>query len=297
MADRRHRRKTHESRGGKGKYQLRNGLSILPSLFTIGNIFCAYYSVMSTLNLKYDQAAIAIGIGYILDGLDGRVARLTGTSTEFGAQLDSLADVLTFGIAPAILAFSWGIEWMGGNHGLLPGGTGLTQTEQHVRSGGWVMTFAFVICGALRLARFNVQALKPTDATSKRYFVGLPIPAGAGLIASIVHFWKTPIATVGPSLLWCLLIGFTAFLMISTVRYQNFKELGIFSRRPRVALVATAMMIALIFRYSEEMLLLLAVTYVASGPVSKLLQVVRRLPIHSGRPEDHSPLEVTRREP
>jgi CDP-diacylglycerol---serine O-phosphatidyltransferase len=297
MADRRHRRKTNESRGGNGKYQLRNGLSILPSLFTIGNIFCAYYSVMSTLNLKYDQAAIAIGIGYILDGLDGRVARLTGTSTEFGAQLDSLADVLTFGIAPAILAFSWGIEWMGGNHGLLPGGTGLTQTEQHVRSGGWVMTFAFVICGALRLARFNVQALKPTDATSKRYFVGLPIPAGAGLIASIVHFWKTPIAGVGPSLLWCLLIGVTAFLMISTVRYQNFKELGIFSRRPRVALVATAMMIALIFRYSEEMLLLLAVTYVASGPVSKLLQVVRRLPIHSGRPEDHSPLEVTRREP
>ena len=297
MADRRHRRKTHESRGGNGKYQLRNGLSILPSLFTIGNIFCAYYSVMSTLNLKYDQAAIAIGIGYILDGLDGRVARLTGTSTEFGAQLDSLADVLTFGIAPAILAFSWGIEWMGGNHGLLPGGTGLSQPEQHVRSGGWVMTFAFVICGALRLARFNVQALKPTDATSKRYFVGLPIPAGAGLIASIVHFWKTPIAGVGQSLLWCLLIGFTAFLMISTVRYQNFKELGIFSRRPRVALVATAMMIALIFRYSEVMLLLLAVTYVASGPVSKLLQVVRRLPIHSGRPEDRSPLEVTRREP
>ena len=125
MADRRHRRKTHEIRGGNGKYQLRNGLSILPSLFTIGNIFCAYYSVMSTLNLKYDQAAIAIGVGYILDGLDGRVARLTGTSTEFGAQLDSLADVLTFGIAPAILAFSWGIEWMGGNHGLLPGGTGL----------------------------------------------------------------------------------------------------------------------------------------------------------------------------
>ena len=297
MADRRHRQKKHESRGGNGKYQLRNGLSILPSLFTIGNIFCAYYSVMSTLNLKYDQAAIAIGIGYILDGLDGRVARLTGTSTEFGAQLDSLADVLTFGIAPAILAFSWGIEWMGGNHGLLPGGTGLSQPEQHVRSGGWVMTFAFVICGALRLARFNVQALKPTDATSKRYFVGLPIPAGAGLIASIVHFWKTPIAGVGQSLLWCLLIGFTAFLMISTVRYQNFKELGIFSRRPRVALVATAMMIALIFRYSEVMLLLLAVTYVASGPVSKLLQVVRRLPIHSGRPEDRSPLEVTRREP
>ena len=160
------------------------------------------------------------------------------------------------------------------------------------------MTFAFVICGALRLARFNVQALKPTDATSKRYFVGLPIPAGAGLIASIVHFWKTPIATVGPSLLWCLLIGFTAFLMISTVRYQNFKELGIFSRRPRVALVATAMMIALIFRYSEVMLLLLAVTYVASGPRLEIaLRLCADFLFTLADRRSRSPLEVTRREP
>src|SRR5262245_15945668 len=115
MADRRHRRRNHEP-PRTGIRRLHSPLSILPSLFTIGNIFCAYYSVMSTLNGKYDQAAIAIGAGYILDGLDGRVARLTGTTTEFGAQLDSLADVLTFGIAPAILAFSWGIDWMGGSN-------------------------------------------------------------------------------------------------------------------------------------------------------------------------------------
>src|SRR5688572_17608920 len=182
MADRRHRRRSNETaRTGKRKYELRSGLSILPSLFTIGNIFCAYYSVMSTLNQKYDQAAIAIGVGYILDGLDGRVARLTNTTTEFGAQLDSLADVLTFGIAPAILAFAWGIDWMGGARGAALNLATVNPTEQHVRSLGWLMTFGFVICGALRLARFNVQAQKPVDSTAKRYFVGLPIPAGAGL--------------------------------------------------------------------------------------------------------------------
>lgn len=297
MADRKHKRRGPDAaRGGKGQYKLR-GLSILPSLFTIGNIFAAYYSVMSTLNGKYDQAAIAIGVGYILDGLDGRVARLTGTSTEFGAQLDSLADVLTFGIAPAILAFDWGIEQMSGTHGPVGGAVLLNPFEQHVRSAGWVMTFGFVICGALRLARFNVQAQKASDTGSKRHFVGLPIPAGAGLIAAIVHYSKTPIVTPGGAVLWCVLIGITAFLMISTVRYQNFKELGIFSRRPRITLVAAAMLIALIFRYSEEALLVLAVVYVASGPVARLNQAVRKLPIHSVPPGDRSSLEVPRREP
>jgi CDP-diacylglycerol--serine O-phosphatidyltransferase len=293
MADRRQRRRTAEQgRLGKERKPL-PGLSILPSLFTIGNIFCAYYSVMSTLNGEYDQAALAIGVGYVLDGLDGRVARVTGTSTEFGAQLDSLADVLTFGIAPAILAFSWGIEWMSGNPALH--NAALNPYEQHIRSGGWIMTFAFVICGALRLARFNVQAQKPVDATAKRYFVGLPIPAGAGLIASIVHAWPTPLASPGSSLLWCILIAITSFLMISTIRYHNFKHLGIFSRRPRIVLVATALMIGLIFKYSKIMLLLLAVVYVASGPLAKLQQMVRKLPIHVTPPEDQASMD-TRRE-
>jgi CDP-diacylglycerol--serine O-phosphatidyltransferase len=296
MADRRHRRRAHDT-ARNNRDRFRTPLTILPSLFTIGNIFCAYYSVMSTLNERYDQAAIAIGVGYILDGLDGRVARLTGTSSEFGAQLDSLADVLTFGIAPAILAFDWGIGWMAEAHGGLPVGAVLNPMERHVRSAGWLMTFAFVICGALRLARFNVQALKPADATTKRFFVGLPIPAGAGLIAAIVHFWKTPIGTVQTSLVWCILIGVTAFLMISTVRYHNFKELGIFSRRPRITLVATAMMIALIFSYSEVTLLILAVIYVASGPVARIVQGLRKLPIHGTAQGEHTPMEAHRREP
>ena len=293
MAERRHRRRVSEAARGGRRQPLQTGLSILPSLFTVGNIFCAYYSVMSTLNGKYDLAAIAIGVGYVLDGLDGRVARLTGTSTEFGAQLDSLADVLTFGIAPAILAFSWGIDWMG------PAGSigQLNQTEQHIRSAGWVACFAFVICGALRLARFNVQAQKPVDASSKRYFVGLPIPAGAGLLAAFVHFLKVPITDPGWSLLWSMLIAITAFLMISTVRYHNFKELGIFSRRPRVTLVIAAMMIGLIFKFSEVTLLLLAVVYVSSGPVGRIHQLVRRLPIQVTPAAERTALETPRREP
>lgn len=296
MAERKQRRRITEVRGGAKGIRLRSGLSILPSLFTVGNIFCAYFSVMSTLNGKYDQAAIAIGVGYILDGLDGRVARLTNTSTEFGAQLDSLADVLTFGIAPATLAFAWGIDWMEGARGAVLNLPNVNPTAQHVRSLGWLMTFAFVICGALRLARFNVQAQKPADSTTKRYFVGLPIPAGAGLIASIVHFFKEPVNNVGTSLLWCLLVGLTAFLMISTVRYHNFKEIGIISRRPRVTLVVAAMMIALIFRYSEPMLLLLAIVYVSSGPVAKLHQVVRKLPLPVNPGREPAPMDA-RREP
>jgi CDP-diacylglycerol---serine O-phosphatidyltransferase len=294
MAERK-RRKIGTGSGNRGQH-LRSGLSILPSLFTVGNIFCAYYSVMSTLNGKWDYAALAIGVGYILDGLDGRVARLTGTSTEFGAQLDSLADVLTFGIAPAILAFAWGVNLMTGAKDPLINALATNPIEQHVRSAGWLMTFGFVICGALRLARFNVQAQKPVDSSSKRYFVGLPIPAGAGLLASIVHFWKDPILTPGGAMLWCLLVGVTAFLMISTVRYHNFKELGIVSRRPRVALVIAAMTIALILQYSEQMLLLLAVIYVSSGPVAKLLQMVRKLPLPATPPRESASMEP-RREP
>src|SRR5580765_7483438 len=152
---------------------LQSGLSIIPSLFTIGNIFAGCYSIISALKGNFDNAAIAIGIGAVLDGLDGRIARLTKTTSEFGLELDSLADVVTFGVAPAILAFSWGL-------GSFEGSTG--DAFKHVTQFGWFATFAFVLCGALRLARFNLQSKKPADTTSKRFFVGLPIPAAAGIV-------------------------------------------------------------------------------------------------------------------
>ncbi|HEX4998215.1 MAG TPA: CDP-diacylglycerol--serine O-phosphatidyltransferase, partial [Terriglobia bacterium] len=263
MADRRIRRRKTPARD---QLRIRNGLSIIPSLFTIGNIFCGYYALLAAYNADYDTAAKAIGFGVLLDGLDGRIARLTKTSSDFGVQLDSLADFLTFGAAPAMLAFRWAfaIKGIGGEVVLLA-----------LRFCS-LTTFAFVVSGALRLARFNIQSQKPPDATAKRHFVGLPIPAGAGLIAAIVHFLKDPILQVGSSLLWSLLVLLAAILMISTVRYPSFKELNVMKYGARFVYLAAAMAIYLLFYYSEYVLLVLAVAYVSSGPIAKLVHVVRR---------------------
>jgi CDP-diacylglycerol--serine O-phosphatidyltransferase len=262
MTERRQRRRIPENG------RIRRSLSIVPSLFTIGNIFCGYYSIISTLRGNWDYAAILIGVGYILDGLDGRVARLTKTASDFGLQLDSLADVITFGIAPAMLAFSWGFIAIEGLE---------ARIALHVRQLGYVATFAFVVCGALRLARFNLLAKKPAEAGSKRYFVGLPIPAAAGMIAAVVHYFKAPTLLIGSALLWALLILLLAFLMISTVRYWSFKEFDVRKARPSLALFFTAMLICAIIFYSEEVLLIMATFYMSSGIVGKLMQVVRRL--------------------
>jgi CDP-diacylglycerol---serine O-phosphatidyltransferase len=257
-ADRRPRRRIRD------QAHLQNGLSILPSLFTVGNIFCGYYAIIATLRGNYDYAAVAIGVGTVLDTLDGRIARLTKTASEFGVQLDSLADLLTFGAAPAMLAFAWA---QGATEGIQ------ADVAMHVRQLGWMATFAFVVCSALRLARFNVQK---TDTGSKRYFVGLPTPASAGMIAAIVHFFKSPILLVGSALLWCFLILLVSFLMISTVRYASFKEFSPRKYGPRFSLFATAMLLGMVIFYSEIVLLLLATIYVSSGPVMRLVHLVRR---------------------
>ncbi len=244
-----------------------NSLSIVPSLFTVGNIFCGYYAAISTLRGNYDHAAVAIGLGIVLDALDGHIARLTKTSSEFGVQLDSIADVLTFGIAPAMLAFSWGLQSIVGID---------ANIAKHVHQLGWLATFAFVVCGALRLARFNIQTKKPPEAGVRRYFVGLPIPAGAAMIASLVHFFKEPLLLIGSSLLWYLLILFLASLMISTVRYPSFKEFDVRKPRPRRALFVIAMLLGLIIFYSEVVLLTLATIYASSGLVGKLVPLSAR---------------------
>lgn len=261
MTERRQRRRIRD------EARIQKSLSIVPSLFTIGNIFCGYYSIISTLRGNWDYAAILIGIGYILDGLDGRIARMTKTASEFGVQLDSIADVVTFGVAPGLLAFSWGFGASEGIDG---------NVAKHIHQLGSVASFAFVVCGALRLARYNLQTKKPPEASSKRYFVGLPIPAGAGMIAAVVHFFKTPTLMIGSAMLWALLVLLLAFLMISTVRYSSFKEFDVKKAKPSLALFATAMLIALIIFYSEEMLLAMATIYVSSGLIAKLVHTVRR---------------------
>ncbi len=260
---------THANRKRfRDRPRVRTGLSIIPSLFTIGNMFCGYYSVASSLQGNYDYAALAIGVGAVLDMLDGRIARMTNTSSDFGVELDSLADLLTFGVAPSVLALNWGISSLQG----LP-----ADIAQDVYKFGWLATFGFLIAGALRLARFNVVAHKGGDpAKPKRDFVGLPIPAAAGMVAAIVHFQKSPVTQIGSALLWCLLVATLAFLMISTIRYPSFKEVHLKKPLPRSALAGTAMLIGLIVFYSEIVLLVIATIYMGSGPVLRVSQALGR---------------------
>ncbi len=148
-----------------GAGDLGRSIFVLPSLFTVGNIFCGYYSILSTMHGNYGQAANAIGMAIVFDSLDGLIARLTNSTSGFGLQLDSLADVISFGIAPSVLALCWG----------------LSNVDQRL---AWVAAFTFTICGAMRLARFNIQT------GNLKHFVGLPIPAGGGAIAAVVHFFR-----------------------------------------------------------------------------------------------------------
>ena len=229
--------------------RLGRSVFILPSLFTVGNIFCGYFAIISTMRGDYDQAAQAIGIATILDVLDGRIARLTNSSTGFGLQLDSLADLISFVIAPSILALVWGFSTL--NHRL-----------------GWIAAFTFTICGAMRLARFNIQA------GNLKHFVGLPTPAGGGTIAAIVHFFVEPVTSpIGASALMGT-VFMLAFLMVSTVRYSSLKGLTL-GRKSHLTILIIALLVALIYNYSRWTLLAIAVTYVLSGIVQRLVSLVR----------------------
>jgi CDP-diacylglycerol---serine O-phosphatidyltransferase len=223
---------------------------VLPSLLTVGNIFCGYYAILATMHGNYSQAAHAIGIAIMLDMLDGRIARLTNTATGFGLQLDSLADVISFGIAPSVLALVWG----------------LSNVDQRL---AWIASFTFTICGAMRLARFNVQA------GNLKHFVGLPIPAGGGAIAAIVHFFSDPIKNPLGSNLMIAGVFFLAFLMISTIRYTSFKNLTL-AKKSHLTILVMALLVALMVFLSKPTLLALAAAYIFSGPISRLYAMVRR---------------------
>ena len=259
----------------------RKSVYIVPSLFTIGNIFCGFYAVINSLKAYqsfhqpeialtfFDHAALAIGIAYLLDGLDGRIARLTGATSEFGVELDSIADVISFGIAPAVLAYTWGY----GN---------LTGYERLA----WGISFFFLICGALRLARFNVLARAPrfdepgtSPKLDKRYFVGLPIPAAAGLIAAFIYFKPEQLqGASGSTRNWLLLsiVLLVSILMVSTFRYASFKDMGPRSKQPFLVIPLMAALTFSIIVYSRWMLLLLAIVYVSHGPLLKIWGLINR---------------------
>lgn len=251
----------------------RRGMYILPSLFTAGNIAAGYYAIMEAIRGSalhgpqyFDHSALAIVFAILFDGLDGRIARLTNTESSFGRELDSLADVITFGVAPSLLAYLWGVRQV------LPS----TYPQFHARllHFGLVVCFLFLICGACRLARFNVsvnpQPRNP-GRPGRKYFVGMPIPAGAGVIAAVVHFESgSPIYNDWLSAIWILLIGFTGFLMVSSWRFWSGKEIDMNTRKPARLLVLLVVFGALVFEWSEKVLLILVMSYLVSGVMARL---------------------------
>ena len=247
--------------------KLRRGIFILPSLFTVGNLLCGYYAVVASLmgtRDDFDHAAKAIGFAILFDSLDGRVARMTGTNTEFGVQFDSLADVVSFGIAPAILAYSWGLRSLPGQE---------TMKFHQLGEMAWVFCLVFLVCCAWRLARFNVQGMAPGGS---KYFVGMPTPAAAGLIAAIVHGFKTPLYDWRISIAWFLLAASLGLLMTSTIRYYSFKDLPWKRKQPSLAIVLLVVMAGAIWRYSEYVLVILASSYTVIGVALHVIRLLRR---------------------
>ena len=259
-------------------HRLRRGVHLLPASLTVGNLFFGYFAILSSARGTVgdlDAAAKAIGLAVVLDALDGRVARMTKGSSPFGKEFDSLADVISFGIAPAFLALAWGLR------GLDPSSAADPALVRHIYQVGWIATFAFVICGAWRLARFNIQSIDTggLGPSAHRYFVGMPIPAAAGVIAAVVHFTPEPITDWYWAVGWLALVFALAFLMISTLRYPSFKNIDFRRRRPSLVIVLIGLMVWLIVVYSEPVLLVIAIAYLFSGLVGLAR---RRLLGHTG---------------
>lgn len=233
--------------------QFRHGIYLLPTLFTVGNLFCGYASLIQSLRGSIELAAVLIIVAGVLDGLDGRIARFTGTSSDFGREFDSLADIVSFGVAPAILAFQWGLGPMG--------------------RVGWLIAFIFVVCAAMRLARFNVK-VGPAD---KRHFAGLPSPAAAGMVATAAFaFPELPAFSWLPVALTLGLAG-VALLMVSRFRYSSFKQLDMSNRRPFIYVLPLAVILVAVATQPKWSLLLLASLYLVSAPAVNTWTLLRRL--------------------
>ena len=239
-------------RNPKATRQLKRGIPLLPSLFTVGNLFCGYYSLIATLKEEYAPAALAIGIAMVADGLDGRIARLTNSESAFGEALDSVSDALTFGMAPAALMYSWA----------------LSDLERI----GWMTSFFFLACSATRLARFTVQ----TGHHDRRYFVGLPAPPAAAMLAAMAFYSPTEVTAPIVSYGVVVMVVMLAILMISKIRYRSFKNIDLRARRPYSLVVVLAIAFAVVAVAPQTVLLLLASTYLASGPAEKIWLQLRR---------------------
>jgi CDP-diacylglycerol--serine O-phosphatidyltransferase len=251
----------------KRRGRLRRGLYILPSLFTSGNIAAGYYAITQSLQgsvqepRHFDYAALAIGFAIPFDAIDGRIARMTKTTSEFGKELDSLADVITFGVAPSLLAYTWGFQ-------ALP--TAMNPAlRQHIVQWGAFVCFLFLLCGAGRLARFNIS-VTPVPSNpgrpGRKYFVGMPIPAAAGVLAAVVHFFLgTPVPNWRVAIMWMVLVLLIGLLMVSTWRFWSGKEIDLSDRHPFQRIVLMGLAIYATVAFSQYVLLALAAVYTFSG--------------------------------
>jgi CDP-diacylglycerol--serine O-phosphatidyltransferase len=230
------------------KIKMRRGIYILPNLFTTGNLFCGFWAIISVFQERFFYAAIAILLAAVFDVLDGKVARLSGATSKFGIQYDSLADLVSFGIAPALLAFSWALREYG--------------------KFGWLAAFLFVACGALRLARFNVQS----SSGEVKYFKGLPIPVAASMIALTILLYLRLIETGWvKDIIILIMIWVLAFLMVSNIRYFSFKEFNLAKRKPFSIFLFVVLSMIVIVMEPTIVLFGFVLFYIFSGPVNMLI--------------------------
>lgn len=231
------------------------GIYLLPNLFTSAALFSGFFAIIAAMNGNFEKAAIAIFVSMVLDGLDGRVARMTNTQSEFGAEYDSLADMVSFGVAPALVAFSWSLDSLG--------------------KVGWCAAFIYVAGAALRLARFNTQI----GSVDKRFFVGLPSPAAAALVAGMVWVgteYSVDAVTPAYAFVVALLVAASGILMVSNIYYHSFKDVDFKGKVPFVSLLVVVLIFAIISIDPATLLWLIFLGYAGSGPVQALIRLRRK---------------------
>jgi CDP-diacylglycerol--serine O-phosphatidyltransferase len=249
------------------KRRLRRGIHLLPSVFTVANLMCGCYVIRVAVDgnsMEYDYAARAIWIAWMFDALDGALARVTGTTSAFGKQFDSLADIVTFGIAPVFLTYVWALR---------PPPLSASQDRVLAMGVGCVVGLFYVVCCAWRLARFNLQLLGPRE---NRYFVGLPTPAAALLVAGVIHYVGRPIQDVGLSWLLISLLAILGLLMLSSIRHYSFKRIHWTRRHRSTVVILVTLLLAGVVHFSGIALLVIAASYVLHGVALQIFRSVRR---------------------
>lgn len=247
---------------------LRKGVYLLPNLITSGSLFAGFYVIIASTNGDFVRASWFILLSAILDGLDGKVARLTGTTSKFGVELDSLADVVAFGVAPGVLMYTWALKPFG--------------------KLGWLAAFIYVVCGALRLARFNVQV----STVESKKFVGLPIPAAASIVATcVLLFYELGGSGEIKKVSVVVLVFLLAFLMVSNIKYFSLKDPDLFKRQPFIMLVVAIILLIVIVAQPEIMLFTIGMCYLASGPLGYLFGRNRKQPAAGTVPAGEEPID------